>query len=354
MKKRTLIAGIALVLAFGFAPAQAGIDLNEIAAFLVFPGVAATLDGGLNVETFLTFTNTSTDSIIAHVAFINGNEIDPEYCYECNFDVPMTGQDTETLVLWRSGAGLNAVTHILNLDTGGQRTCNQFIGFVTVEVENAFHETQTSNFLLGEEVVIDYASGAALSVPAISIQGILTDDNDRAFEFDDKEYGRFPSRIGGDFLAPDFDGDLHAYLVLFTLAFQRQLPPFTDCELIGFDAFEEQTSNSFTFGCWTLRSLVDLDPELAYPYLGVSFDEQQHGWFNLVCSVSGTGDGNGIVAGGVHGLIAQLAEDGAYLRRDPQGPAVVGTASWARILYQSGTVGDPMTLYLANPVTGGF
>jgi len=350
MNKKIFVAGIALILALGFSPVQAGIDLNEISAFLVFPGVAAVVNGGLNVETFLTFTNTSTDAIIAHVAFINGDETDNFYCYECNFDVPMSGQDTETLVLWRDGD----VTHILNLDTGASRTCNQFIGFVTVNVENAAHEPQTANILLGEEVVVDYTNGAALSVPAISIQGDISDENGRIFTFDNKEYRQFPSVIGGDFLAPDFDGDLHAYLVLFTLGFQKQFPPFTDCEIIGFDAFEEQFSNSLTFGCWTLRSLVDIDPEFAYPYLGVSFDEQQHGWFQLACTVAGTGPDNGVILGGVHGIIAQLAEDGAYLRRDPLGPPLVGTAAWARILYQSATLGESMSLYLTNPVTGGF
>jgi len=349
MNKKIFLAGIALVLALGVAPAQAGIDLNEVSAFLVFPGVAATARGTV-IETFLTFTNTSTTPIIAHVAFINGNEYDRfgRYCYECDFDVPMSGLDTETLVLTRVGD----VTHILNLDTGASRSCSQFIGFVTVDVEDSSHNVLTDNILLGEEVVVDYSNGAALSVPAISIQG--DDGNgDRYFQFDDKEYRKFPSVVGGDFLAPDYTGPLHAAVVLFTLAFERQFPPLTDCSVIGFDAFEEQFSNSFQFGCWTVRELQDIDPEFAYPFLGASFDEQEHGWFHLDCTVFGTGD-NVIVDGGVHGLIAQYAENGTDLRRQATSPTLTGAAAWARLLYQSATLGDEMTLRLEAPVGGGF
>ena len=100
-KSKLFLAGLAMALAFSFG-GQAGIDLNEVGAFLVYPGVAATANG-LQVETFLTITNTSSDAIIAHVSFINGNEDSPKYCYECDFDVPMSGLDTETLVLIRQG-----------------------------------------------------------------------------------------------------------------------------------------------------------------------------------------------------------------------------------------------------------
>jgi hypothetical protein len=177
-------------------------------------------------------------------------------------------------------------------------------------------------------------------------------NGDRTFDFDDKEYRKFPSVVGADFLAPDYHGRLSAWLVLFTLAFDRQFPPLSDCSVIGFDAFEEQFSNSFQFGCWTIRSLEHIDPEFAYPYLGASFDEQEHGWLQLTCTVFGTGE-NGVVDGGVHGAIAQYAYTGADLRRNADSPTLAGAAAWARILFQSGTVGDEMTLRLENPARGG-
>jgi hypothetical protein len=128
---------------------------------------------------------------------------------------------------------------------------------------------------------------------------------------------------------------IDAALVLFTLAFERQIPPFTDCSVIGYDAFEDQFSNSFQFGCWTIVRLEDIDPEFAYPNLGgAAGDYQEHGWLQLACTVAGTGSSNtGSIAGGVHGLIAQYAATGAQLRRNPAHPGpVMGNAdAWARI-----------------------
>ncbi len=344
MKKNLFLAGLALALAF--STAQAGIDLNEVGAFLVYPGVAATANG-LQVETFLTITNTSEMAVIAHVSFINGNERSPRYCYECDFDVPLSGLDTETLVLIRQGD----VTIIRNMDTGAQRSCSQAIGFVTVDVEDFNHNVLSDNILLGSEVVVDYTNGAAMSVSAISIQG-ESGDGDRTFAFDGTEYRKFPSVVGADFLAPDYDGLLDADLVLFTLAFDRQFPPLTDCSVIGFDAFESQFSNSFQFGCWTMASLEDIDPEFAYPFLGDVFDQQEHGWLQLSCTVFGTGT-NGVIEGGVHGALTQYAPAGTVLRRNDGGPALATAAGWARLLYQSGTVGDAMTLHLENAARGG-
>jgi hypothetical protein len=334
-----------LLAALAFAPASAGIDLNEVGAFLVYPGVEA--NGGAGIETFLTITNTSSQSVIAHVAFINGDSSSSRYCYECNFDVPLSGLDTETLVLVNS----NGVTHIRNLDTGSIRSCWQSLGFVTVDVEDATHRTLTDNILLGEAVVVDYANGSAMTVEALSIQGDLG-NGDRNFAFDGAEYRKFPAVLGADFVAPDFGGPLNAHLTLFTLAFKRQFPPLTDCSIIGFDARENQFSNSFQFGCWTQVSLEDVDPEFAYPYLGGTTTDE-HGWLQLSCTVYGTGV-NGVVDGGVHGAISQFAATGTVLRRLAAGaPSLASAAGWGRLLYQSGTVGDSLTFQLEAPATGG-
>lgn len=349
MKKqgRVILAGAVLALALGSA--NAGIDLNEVGAFLVFPGAVAALNGvTTNVETFLTITNTSDLSINAHMAFINGNALDVRYCRECDFDIPMTGLDTETLVLTRVGN----VTLITNLDTGAVHSCSQFIGFVTVDVEDAAHVVLTDNILLGEEVVVDYANGAALSVEAISIQGEVG-NGDRTFAFDGVEYRQFPSALGADFLAPDFQGGpLYAHLVLFTLAFDRGFPPLTDCSVTGFDAFESQFSESLQFGCWTVQALDDISPEFAYPFLGNVTQNNDHGWLRLECTVFGTGP-NTAASGGVHGAIIQYARQGAVLRRNPSGPVLMSAAAWGRLLYQSGTVGEAITLHLDSPVVGG-
>jgi hypothetical protein len=199
--------------------------------------------------------------------------------------------------------------------------------------------------------VIDYTNGTAMSVPAISVQG-ESGDGDRSFAFDGAEYRKFPSVVGADFIAPDWTNGIDASLVLFTLGFDRQFPPLTDCSVIGFDAFEEQFSNSFQFGCWTIRDLEDIDPEFAYPYLGASFDQQEHGWVQLTCTVFGTGN-NGVIDGGVHGAITQSAPTGQDLRRSEDSPLLGGAVAWSRILFQSGTVGDAMTLKLEAAARGG-
>ncbi len=341
----TLATGFVVVLGLGSGEARAGMDLNEVSAFLVFPGVEA--DWSASIETFLTVTNTSSQSVLAHVAFINGDATSATYCYECDFDLPLTGLDTETLVLVNQGS----VTQIRNLDTGAVRSCAQRVGLVTVDVEDANHVVLTDNILLGEEVVVDYANGAAMSVEALPIQGDLGDGN-RLFGFDGSEYRKFPSVVGTDFLAPDWGGPLQAHLTLFTLAFRRQFPPLTDCSVVGFDARENQFSNSFQFGCWTTVALDDIDPEFAYPFLG-SVEADQHGWVQLSCTVYGTGN-NGVVEGGVHGAISQYAPSGTVLRRGVSGaPSLATAAGWGRLLYQSGTVGDSLTLQLEAPATGG-
>jgi len=342
-------AMLALAMAACLGSADAGIDINEVGAFLVYPGVSSANDDGGMVETFLAITNTSNSPILAHVSFINGDESSTRYCYECDFDVPMSGLDTEVLVLTTVAGS----THIVNLDTGAARTCRQTIGFVTVDVEDTSHNVLTDNILLGSEVVVNYSAGAAFSVPAISIQGAVGDGN-RTFKFDGQEYRKFPSVVGADFLAPDFEGGVSADLVLFTLAFDRQFPPLTDCSVIGFDANESQFSSSLQFGCWTVAQLVDIDPEFTFPFLGAAYDRQEHGWLQLSCTVYGTG-ANGVLNGGVHGAIVQGATEFAALRRNEIVPAVLsGPAAWSRILYQSGTVGDAMTLHLEDPARGGL
>jgi len=342
-KRKRILAGLALAVMLSFGSVQAALDINEVAAFLVFPGVVAALGGGVNVETFLTFTNTSGDPINAHIAFIDGLD-----CRECDFDVAMTGFDTETLVLIRE----NNVTHITNLDTGAVQTCSQFIGFVTVNVEDAAHNVLTANVLLGEEVVVDYSNGAALSVEAVSIQG-GTGNGDRTFDFNDVEYRKFPSVLGADFLAPDYQaGPLFAHLVLFTLAFERGFVPLTDCSVTGFDAFEAQFSGSHQFGCWTVVPLDAISPEFAWPFLGNAFQNNDHGWLQLECTVFGNSS-LAEVDGGVHGAIVQYAATGAVLRRASLGPALANAAAWGRLLYQSGTVGDELTFILDDPYQGG-
>ncbi len=362
------MAGLFVVLLMSSGLVQAGTDLNEIGAFLVYPVVAAIADWS-NVETFITITNASTQDISAHVSYINGDSWDSTYCYECDFDIPLTGNDTETLVVTYGEFGIT----IESEDRTISRACPHPFGFITVNIEDP--ETGlvlTDNILLGEEVVVDYSLGAALSIEAIPFQGKNGGNGDRSFAFNDQEYGAMPRVVAADFLAPDYlsyagyegDGHVAAALVLFTLGFERQFPPLVDCSVTGYDADENAFSRSLQFGCWTFEDLCDIDPEFCYPNLSAgpcdAYGEDDdnpcdtHGWLKLNCRVDSEDNGSFETTGGVHGAILQFATPGAVIRRNDQyAPYVDGYASWGRLLYQSVTVGDPVTLTLEG-VPGGL
>jgi hypothetical protein len=223
------IVGLAAVLALGIGGSQAGTDLNEVAAFLVFPGVVATDRNG-TVETWITITNGSSSPTDVHVSYINGSDYNDTECYECDFDIPMTGFDTETMVFVR----LFDQTNIVSLDGTIIMACPWKYGFVTANTQDPITgEATTNNYLLGEEVVIDYTNGSALSVSAVSFQGKNGGNGDTSFAFDDDEYGKLPKVVAADFIAPTLDALrqslglplIDASLTLFTLGFDRQYPP---------------------------------------------------------------------------------------------------------------------------------
>jgi hypothetical protein len=273
--RMTAVAGLLAVLLLAPGPAKAGTDLNEIGAFLVYPVVAgfAFYEVGY-VETFITITNASTDDIVAHVSYINGDYWDYTYCYECDFDIPLTGNDTETLVVTYGEFGIS----IESEDGTISRACPHPFGFVVVNVQDPeTGEASTANVLLGEEVVIDYSLGTAFSLPAIPFQG-SAGNGDRTFVFGTPgEYKGMPRTVAADFIAPDlpsyvngegsYDGHVYAQLALFTLGFDRQFPPLVDCSITGYDADENPFSRSVQFGCWTFADLCELDPEFCYPNL---------------------------------------------------------------------------------------
>jgi hypothetical protein len=333
----------------------AGSDLNEVGALLVYPTVV-NLSGQTNVETFVTITNAGPTPVFAHVSYINGNSADSQYCYECDFTIPLTGNDTETLVVTYTANG----TAIQSEDTPLSMSCPWQFGMMVVAIEDGLGGTLTDNVLLGEEVIIDYTRGTAVSIPAVPFQGGDGGDGNRVYSFDDSEYGKMPRIVAADFLAPNLNGSGIATLSLFTLGFERQFPPLVDCSVTGFDAHENPFSASFQFGCWGLADLCDISPEFCYPNLGLFNNNplipaDTHGWLQLNCRVdSDPWLANGFDAnGGVHGAIIQTQNAGSQLAAG-NGQIIAGAASWARLLYQSVTTGDPVTLLLEEPATGLF
>jgi hypothetical protein len=347
---KRMVAGLAMALAVTAGVSFAGSDLNEVGALLVYPYVIGIDDS----ETFLTITNAGTTGVTAHVSFINGSERHDEYCYECDFEIPLTGNDTEVLVLTKNVTGGLSIE---SEDGTVSHSCDQPFGFVVVSLEDGFGNTLTDNVLLGSEVVVEYTDGTAFSISAIPFQGKNGGDGDRSYELDDVEYGKMPRIVAADFIAPHdgaVPGELEAELALFTLNFERQHPPEVDCSVTGYDADENPFSRSIIFGCWEVFELKDLSTEFEYPNLGhLPGQLDTHGWFQLNCRVDADGDGLGTFArGGVHGAIIQEVENAQIRRNDPSAPTVTGQASWARLLYQSVTTGDNVTLHLESPAAG--
>ena len=319
------LGAVALVtLALFGGTARASGDLNEVGAFLVYPAIVAGTQASF--ETYVSIINTGDFDVFAHVAYINGrdrfdnDELDDEYCFECNFNVPLTPNDTELLVIRSTPFGIQVDSE----DGTVQSACPHPYGMLTLNLENPIGTVLTDNILFGSEVVVNYARGYAFSIPAIPFQGFGGGDGDREMDFDLVEFGLFPSVIAADFIAPNLDGSISAELVLFTLAFQAEFPPFSHCEIEGYDASENPFSRSFNFGCWAFADLGQLHPEFYYGNLGQQactpgVDCDTHGWFKLNCDV--TPQGAEELAGGVLGALIQIASAGSTVRRnDPNAP----------------------------------
>ena len=349
---KTLIAGIvvAMLLSTG---AFAGSDLNEVGALLVYPLIVANTGFG-DVETFVTITNAGPNDVVVHVSYINGDDESYQYCYECDFEIPMSGNDTETLIVTSGPTGTHIVAEDLYLDL----SCPWQKGMIVVALEDEDGNTITDNVLLGEEVVVNYSAGTAFSIPAIPFQG-NNGDGDRAYSFDDNEYGKLPRIVAADFLAPNIDKTGIAHLALFTLGFERQFPPLVDCSVIGFDANEHPFSGSFQFGCWSVWDLCEISPEFCYPNLGLFNNDPHHplsdthGWLQLNCRVdTNPGAADGFEAdGGVHGAIFQGQQAGSMMAAGSGAP-FGSAATWGRLLYQSVTTGDEVQLILEGAPLG--
>ena len=347
--RRTAVLALLVPLAIA-SPVLAGTSLNEVGALLVYPIII----GSAVQETFVTVTNAGPAAVVAHVAYINGDttpisEGGAGYCYECDFDLPLSGSDTETLVITKTPSGIAIQSEDLNLSL----SCPFPYGMIVLSLEDVDGNVLTENVLLGEEVVVDYATGTTYSIPAISFQGGNGGNSDREFAFDDQEYSKLPRVVAADFLAPDLgQGGVTAELALFTLGFERQFPPVVDCDVVGFDADENAFSSSIQFGCWDVVGLCEISPEFCYPNLGLYGNLDTHGWLLLNCRVDQDADGSFDTDGGVHGAILQTAGTGADIRRNTPGAgSMSSTDAWARLLSQSVTTGDSVMLLLGGGIS---
>lgn len=317
---------------------------NEVAALLVFPDIATSVvpGGGGTVETLFSVSNASANSVVIRVHYFDGDEGGSTYCYDCDFADTLSALATNTYYVASDGSG-GAL--IRSMDNSFSFSCPFTRGFMTVSLEDDSGNTLTDNILYGHQVVMDYSSGRSHSVSAIPFPG-GTGNGDRDFDFDDIEYGRMPRIVATEFVAPNATGqsnaEFDAYLTLFTLGFSQQVPPRVDCDVTGFDASGALFSASVIFGCWTRIELEEIHPEFAYPNLGTSgFDE--HGWLQINCALDFEDDGEFDAIGGVHGAVFQVEPSGTLWGG---GGATANPTAWSRLMDQSVTTGDSVSLDL--------
>ena len=424
--KRYLIAFLAVLVAAGVWAGQAGadnLDIDEMAAVLVLPVITggdgpnplkpgvrgevviasgSGLGGGNTAATLATVTNGKTDAVILVVDVISGDVVAPgepsDACQTNSFICPLTGRETTTFVFTPADNGKSrldvecstaikdpqgriiAVTTdpdpkaaIMKAQNGIMvvsvadplgNDCSNGDASLVCEVNNidGLHVV-SEDIIFGDAVVVDTAAGQAYSFGAIPFQaGNRGNNGDKVYEFDDKEYVKFPSALATNFLAPGVDvggNDVQAELILFTLDFATGNIPLPRVAIGGYtyNDDEEYCDWDHEFDCFEIAALGDIDdcnnyyapPSLLglgsisghlemYPQaIATANDSHDISW----------GNGDNVRNRGFHGWLVQNST-GVVLAGDvpiPGAPAVSvpNAAAWGRPLAQSTTDLEPST-----------
>jgi hypothetical protein len=318
----------------------AGINSKEVGALLIYPEYWATDDPR---STYITVTNDMTTDVTAHIEVIGGF-----YCGDCNFNLPLTGQQTKRL-LFQAGAVAGTVDIFDSSDWEdfpfpGQllRSCPEQSGFVVVSIEEANKPcalTLGENRLHGDLVVIDYPRSDSYQTGAIAVQAAGAGNNgDRHFDFNNMEYAAFPNILTANFWAEQPPRPPVPYpqtltvdptLVLFNVNRMTAAPVIanTHCAVTFVDAKETEFSTAFNFGCWLSRNLTNIDPGMTRTGLGT-----ENGYFWLKCDP------------GTHGSLNTNHDD-------PGGIYAPATSLFGDTLFQSVTRGPDATLWITPRVS---
>jgi len=300
--KLFLFAGCVLALAVGAASAT--VNSKEVGAVLFYPEYYATDQNeplapagegdGTTRHTYITVTN-SWDLANVNVHF---QVVGATACDDCSFDLCVTRYQTKRLLLRREliAPGVygtvvrDASAHSLTGSLPVLTSCDETRGFVIGVLEYA-EESQcrpleprralASNFLYGDDVVVDILNGSANQVGAIAVQAAGTNNGDRNLNFDGIEYDSFPNKLAANFWAPNASVDPR--LILFNVDINTSTvsddPDITNCSLNYVDAEENVTDDAFTFGCWTDTRLLDIGTGFHENILGTA-----NGFIVLECS----------------------------------------------------------------------
>jgi hypothetical protein len=347
--KLILFAGCVLALAVGAASAT--VNSKEVGAVLFYPEYYATNQleplppagegDGTSRNTYITVTNSwDTQNVNVHFQIVGATA-----CDDCSFDLCLTRYQTKRLLLAREEITPGVFGTVVRDASGHSVTgstplpvltsCDETRGFVVALLEVAEQgvcrpveprRPLTSNFLYGDDVVVDILNGSANQVGAIAVQALSAGDGDRNLEFDGIEYDSFPNKLAANFWAPNTNVDPR--LILFNVDINTSTvsddPDITNCSLNYVDAEENVTDDAFSFGCWTDTRLLDVGTGFHENILGTA-----NGFIVLECS-QGTHGAIQTRLGGTYGnypysvqsdfkdtLFQSASDPGAILRLTP-------------------------------------
>ena len=147
-------------------------------------------------------------------------------------------------------------------------------GIMWLSIEGAGfpNPTLSKNVLEGKSVVLNYTDGKAYEVGAVPFQAPDPggQDFDTAYEFDGREYARFPESLTASFHAPTANGDVEATLILFALdgRLSSHHTPNAEAVVYFFNDDEEFHNTSLYFDCFAMLALEDIDSRFLKDNLG--------------------------------------------------------------------------------------
>ena len=317
------------------------LNLDEMAAALALPVLTGAqgpntikdTPGDVIIRTpsainLLTITNGKSHPVLLRVDVISGDPTGPgggDTWQSDSFDCFLTGRETTTALVVRSGAGSNI---FMECSTPlGLVNDNKFVAakaangiFWAAAADPVTGKTISEDVLFGDAVVVDVQRGMALSFGAIPFQaGHGFNNGNKVYSFDGEEYAKWPGAVVTNFIAPNGTASTpRAELILFTLDGTTGNPTAPRVSVAGLAYNDDEVAFDFQheFDCFDVVGLANLSLNFTQPFLG-----SLSGHLQLVPQQVGTpghdvhdatyGDGNNSRRRPVHGWLVQSVDPGA-------------------------------------------
>jgi hypothetical protein len=323
MLRSKAISFLAAVCAAGLyaGTASANLNLNETAAALALPIVTDYVVRA-DTLTYMTVTNASSEGLTLAINVIDGDKGNGHRWGASSFTCYVTGRETTLFVFSPDGPGRSKVDFECSQEGANEtfppaalsipRTeyFNHATGIMFIAVEQN-GVTVSKNVLFGDWVTVDFAAGAAYSAEAISFQGKdpFSQNGDRVYKFDNKEYAAFPALLASNFIAPTTTG-IKLEVVLFTLDGTTGQPPVpVSLHYNFYNDDEVKRDGDYNFDCFTIVDLAVLDSRFLANRLGSPaghFELEPRDVTNANAAHDNLfGDNNGVRNSPFHGWIVQ-------------------------------------------------